>query len=118
MDALLRLQSVLDQISYKPGWTFTAARGYKTTGGLNLSEVFLRVAYETADVNFPKRETTINSVRELPASFLETMPELAIIEFVRHVIQEAENHETSEWLKYRGICVRDPHPATPSPSVP
>jgi hypothetical protein len=126
--------SLLDSITYKPGWKFRLEAKAKTIYAPWYIEIHLDYEVESLE----KERVVIDGLQWHPAtgdsrlyssSVIQTMVSLttsttltehSLVEvlvrgdLVRHVavnlIRRAELHEMDEWLKLDGKCVNDPHP--------
>lgn len=110
------LQSVVDHLTYKPGWKFfVVPRAVNSGVGPYVYDdeftVTIMVTYRVADV-------TTGELVDLQQSKAIYVPTSAgwrgdtgwALEMFRNLIQVAERHEFEEWLKWDDQCVVDPHP--------
>lgn len=93
------VKTIISKIKYKPGWKFMCK---EKTGGY--VEIFLEVftlssknVYET--VSFRNRRT----------SLLDDITSHSVLELIYQLVQDTENHEIKEWLKYGNKHFISPH---------
>lgn len=91
-------QEILDRITYKPGWKIQMT---------NFGVPRLEIEYATIDALNPNRSTRVTFQKAIELHYLN---QKGFLFFVRLSIEQAEEHETREWLKFNGRCLTDPHP--------
>jgi hypothetical protein len=102
---LRRLRSILAGVTYKPSFSIEAESVEGRT-----SEICLMVSMRAPDVE-TGNETVVFRVKSIWDFELADMSDLSIVEnCILSIIRDMEEHEMREWLKYKGICVRNPHP--------
>lgn len=103
-----RLHALLLHVTYKPGWSVTAAS--IDSAGMYDSGILLRVQWPAMDV---VTRQAIMLHHQCAYSWRDFV-RMADGDIIRHVvgraIYEAEMHEMHEWFKFRGYHVIDPHP--------
>jgi hypothetical protein len=103
-----RIQGVLKNITYKPGWEFKVVNE-GTSYGLREMD-YLLVSYPAPSIDDPSRMVRITSPTAIGELSCEMKDEYLIATIIRDAIQYAEYHEFKEWFKYKGVTVYDPHP--------
>lgn len=131
---LLNYNTVLQEFQYKPNVTFSA---YEREGRWWIRIIMLvedsRAPFQkwelrpTSDADrwfdqkwwdrLPSRERRYSPSREMmevvgnymiPPSFFEG-DEYRFVEWMVYLIRKVEDHETFEWLRYKGELINDPH---------
>lgn len=99
MLSVAELQSILDEVTYKPGWEIRV-RGTDHEGAQ-----IVMVVHEMPDSTQPGKTLDLGIVSYLPPM----QDEQALLNWLAWRIERIENHEVREWLKLRGETVFDPH---------
>lgn len=108
MNQLHRLQEIIKRVTYKKGWRLTAAMDRFPNCGI----ISLFVTVTIPDANNltlpPLMICRSNTITEWE---LEQLSDAQIVEFpISTLIRDMEAHEFAEWLKFDGVCIRNPHP--------
>jgi hypothetical protein len=108
MDNLSRVRSLLERVTYKPGWKLSVERSRY----ISSDSLVLIVTAEFPDVDRPDRRLTPVTFRKIIDGWnLEQVNDRKILDYyISRVIREMEGHEFREWLKLDGFCLYDPHP--------
>jgi hypothetical protein len=112
MNLLERLEGILKNVSYKPGWTITVAPfRIGMNGPFFYASCNLMVMWTAKDVERPGEDVSLCLVKPVHGFQIERLSDEEIVDqYVRSLIREAELHELDEWLKYNNVCVHEPHP--------
>lgn len=96
-----RIKSVIERITYKPGWSFTAI---EYNSRLYIEAYHTEIDSRTGDElpEFPRR-IPINWPRYSAAD------DAGVAAWVRHCLHEWACHEVDEWLMLDGERFHDPH---------
>lgn len=100
---LTEAQQIIEGITYKIGTTVRIIRSYNT------DIIQLGVGTIKPDVLTFKENPLINTITITP-EYLVQMTEKDLIREIKYIIVRLELHEVDEWLKYKGVCVTNPHP--------
>lgn len=101
-----RLQKLLDDITYKPNWTFQVRKN-KTVW--SCVELFITIM--VPDVEYPDRIIPICMAESISPYHLDRMNDEVLVQsLISNVIRKAEEHEFREWFKFKGKNVFNPHP--------
>lgn len=99
------VQSILDRITYKPGWKFTL--------DVRNERVYLFAwVNQDTDSRTGVERTGYKTSKRIPIDWpLSAKPDSIekIMAWVRHAIHEWESHEADEWLRIDEELVHDPH---------
>jgi hypothetical protein len=108
MDHLSRVRSLLERVTYKPGWKLSVERSRY----ISSDSLLLVVSAEFPDVDRPDRRVTPFTFRKIIEEWcLDRMNDGQVLEYcIIPTIREMEEHEFREWLKLDGFCLYDPHP--------
>lgn len=96
----LYVQSVIERIRYKRGWTLTVLPCPTTPGWLWLQA-------ESIEPDSRSEGVSRNQVRTYLIATYQTIPK--VLASVRQAIQTWELHEVDEWFIFDGERVHDPH---------
>ena len=94
------VQSVIERIRYKPGWTLHVEPCEQTPG-------WLWLVAESVESDSRREGVSRNQFRTYLIAAHQTIPK--VLAAVRHAIQTWELHEVDEWLCFDGGRVHDPH---------
>lgn len=98
------IASIVDAISYKPGWRFDIGRDGER---LYLQATVSVQSDLTMD---PTRRTLARTPWKSGKRYLSPfMCRQEIVGAVFGLIQDAEMHEVREWFRYRGASIYNPH---------
>jgi hypothetical protein len=104
MDQLERLKNLVSRITYKPGWTFSLT-------WFGDERCWLQIATHVVDVESGLPGMPLTFTEPIDLSIMETLNDETIVRGVLgNALQKFEAHEFDEWFKFKGRCVRDPHP--------
>lgn len=107
-DQLERVRSVLQKVTYKPGWVITAF-DHRTIQEPKNDFFSFHLCLQPDIVS--GRQTEIAHHSSLSIFDLANMKDDQVITyFVTNAIRDMEMHEMDEWFKFDGFHVRDPHP--------
>lgn len=96
---LAEIQAALNAVTYRPGWTFTAAEDPFGEGHTVRLEGPVPNAYRPD-------ETVVLGIN----SYLPPIPDAAYLDrWLLWRLQRVEAHETREWLQRDGRPIFDPH---------
>lgn len=104
-----RLHSLLAYVRYKPGVTFDARPEFDPLGGMT-GRIVISLLVPVPMVDDPKVHGMLHSNTEWVASCLSKRSDKQVLMNIFDGIMFMERHEATEWFKYRGKCVIDPHP--------
>jgi hypothetical protein len=107
-----KLQSVIDNLTYKPGWRFWIK--WRPTAIPHWpDDVILHMEFDAPDANEPERMTIIGRDMMLPQGLMQMIDgaSAGIIRWVMYSIKEMEIHEVDEWLRIDGVRLKNPHDA-------
>jgi hypothetical protein len=99
------LEEWIGQVRYKPGWQFDLVSDH------TLGDWALMVSAPVPNAYADDPATTwtrITSVHRIPKEIITT--EDQFVDWLRHVVIGVEVHEVDEFLRFKGVQVRDPHP--------
>jgi hypothetical protein len=105
MTSLEKVQDILKRLTYKPNWIITA---HSSITPWERDNVVLTIGVRVMDVDTGK-PTVIHESTVIESYFLPN-EDSGIVEIISGAIRHIEEHEFREWLKFDGICVRNPHP--------
>jgi hypothetical protein len=108
LSAVGRLVSLLERITYKPGWRFEVSSSYGSTGSPDA--ISLYAYHRQPDANRSGEMVQLVCPTSWTEDELSDLTDAQLVDRIRRLIIEAEMHEVEEWLKFDGICVVDPHP--------
>lgn len=96
------LNEVMDQVTYKPGWTFEL-------GHCGLGVILTMRAWVPDSTTPEHRPVEIVSRRPIDLLSLSRLDEAGFLDWLLCRVMSLESHETREWFRYRGELVDDPH---------
>jgi len=95
---------VLEDIAYKPGWRISLDRR------ADFPQTDLILSFYTKDVTRDNETTLLSNRSNIDDRFLDHMDEKDFINWLFVEIIKFERHESTEWFKYKGVHVEEPHP--------
>ena len=122
---LARMEELLKNLNYKPGWRFRAEWAYmeerrnprQAFSFMDTEAVRVWVQWDAPDASAAQQATSPQPLAVISNQMLfsgRTMAECTDQELVdralRQLVVNCELHEVDEWLRYKGKCVREPHP--------
>jgi len=108
-------ENLVASVTYKPGWEFYIQENPWQL--IDNEERVLRFFHDEPDSADPtRRADAINQVVIEPG-MVEKWTKAQAIEFLRHRIMLAEEHEMQEFFKVGGVQMYDPHPELKSRSI-
>lgn len=103
-----QFKRVLSELSYKRFWEFSI--NYDLCEGVVNFCMTQLVEDITSDREYPKT-TKLSMFIPIELGMWQTcVDDVVVKQFIRQCIIDFEMHEVNEWLKYKGVCVQDPHP--------
>lgn len=98
------LEEEIAKYSYKPGSEFKLI-----TPDEYFKDIVIALVMSVQDVN------TLNSIqiknsRRISIEELYQMDSFRVLDILRDLVVDLEQHERHEWFRYQGICVTNPHP--------
>ena len=109
-------ENLVASVTYKPGWEFYIQTNPWSWNDDEGGKV-LRFFHDEPDSADPtRRADAINQVVIEPG-MVEKWTKAQAIEFLRHRIMLAEEHEMQEFFKVGGVQMYDPHPELKSRSI-
>jgi len=111
LPAELKLRSVIENISYKPNFSFAIYPHLNPDSGFpEYSDLCLLITMRVPDVSCPRCAIDVKSPVAVSARMVDELEPDGIVEhIIRPAIRAMELHEMDEWLKFEGRHVHDPH---------
>lgn len=97
-----KFESLVAEISYKPGWKLRAREDYYNAG----FELVVMCKQPDRESHEPVQLASRNVIFY---STIEDMDEHAVLMWVRRCLHNMEMHEADEWINFRGERPFDPH---------
>lgn len=97
------MQALIEQITYKPGWSLLFALDKKFGG-----RPYIQVCGRTQDSRYPNDPTLVNW-RGAKSYLSEHMCVNEIVQEAFTLFERAEIHELKEWFRFNGEVIHSPH---------